>query len=64
MTFEYCQAPDYVWNLLDDGQAEDELLRVVTLLSNLVCSMAKANKNNNDAKQIPIDAETQEKDTM
>lgn len=32
------KAPEYVWNMLDENQPEDQLLRVVTLLANLVCS--------------------------
>ena len=32
------QAPDYVYNMLDDSMDDDYMLRVITLLANLVCS--------------------------
>ncbi|XP_059091044.1 uncharacterized protein LOC131886663 isoform X2 [Tigriopus californicus] len=47
------KAPEYVWNMLDEGQAEDQLLRVITLLANLVCTAHKQNLD--PTLDLPLD---------
>ena len=56
------QAPEYVWNMLDETQAEDQLLRVVTLLANLVCTAHKQNLD--PTLDLPLDDKTAEPDSM
>ena len=35
------KAPDYVWNMLDVSHGDEQLLRVVSLLANLICTTHK-----------------------
>jgi hypothetical protein len=48
--------------MLDDCQAEDQLLRVITLLANLVCTAHK--KNMDPTLDLPLDDKAAEPESM
>jgi len=63
------KAPDYVYNMLDDSMDDNYMLRVMTLLANLVCSAHRLKISGNGSGINPapgpaLDARASEPDSI